>query len=324
METETQKHSRKPMQKKKFLSAMWLILIICFSFQPSYVLAENYRILLITSNDNEFYQQFSSSLQSSLIEHCAVSCRENSIAVDIVNLEQLYNESRYDLIVTLGVKAYEQHPQHTKKHTHNKYLHALIPLNQIHSTTENHYSLVLDQEDVTILTVIEQLISTDQPIGFLYTKNSQWRIDALKRAADETQVKIATFLIDDVKNSEIGSALAEFLPQVSSVYMLPDKSLYNRVTINEILLTGFIYQTPFIGYSKSIAKTGALASIVNDKEILIEDISNIIAKVINGDDVPAVNSPSTYKLIINRQIADSLGITINESISNNPDMEVIE
>lgn len=324
MKTEYNNQGSKPRQKIKFLTALWMILFFSLSFLPSYTIADTYRLLFIQSDDNEFYQQFTSSLQSNIVKKCADSCQHKNLEVDILNIDEAYDESNYDLIISLGVKAHEQHQQHITNKLNTKYLHALIPLNLTHPKSENHYSLVLDQQNETILAVIKKLISKDQPIGFLYTKNSQWRIDSIKKAANEAQVKIATFLIDDVKHSEIGSALSEFLPHVSSVYMLPDKSLYNRITINEILLTGFIYQTPFIGYSKSIAKTGALASIANDREILIEDISNIITKVINGDDVPAINWPSTYKLIINRQIADSLGIITNESILNNPDMEVIE
>lgn len=301
-----------------------LILFISLCILPSYAIAENYRILLITSDDNEFYRQFSSSLQSSLNEHCALSCKHNNFEVDIVNYEKAPDDSNYDLIVTLGVKAHEQHLTTSKNNPHKKYLHALIPLNLTRPSAQNHYSLVLDQQESTILAVVKKLIPVVQPIGLLYTKNSQWRIDAIQKAADETEVNIKTFFIDNETPSNIGEALPEILPQVSAIYMLPDKSLYNRVNINEILLTGFMNNIPFIGYSKSITKTGALASIVNDKEILITDISNILSKIINGDDVPVINWPSSYKLVINSQIAESLGIRINESILNSPNVEVIE
>jgi len=314
----------RPEQGQLRLFTACLILFISLCIQPSYAIAENYRILLIASSDNEFYQQFTSSLSSSLIKNCALSCKHNNFEVDVVNYESAPDESGYDLIVTLGVKAHKQHLTTYKRSEHKKYLHALIPLNLIHPSAQNHYSLVLDQQEATIIAVVRKLISVDKPVGFLYTKNSQKRIDEIQKAADETEVKIATYLIDNDTQANLGEALPEILPQVSAIYMLPDKSLYNRVNINEILLTGFMNHTPFIGYSKSIAKTGALASIINDKEILITDISNILAKIINGDDVPAINWPSSYKLIINNQIAESLEISLDESILNSPNVEVIQ
>jgi ABC-type uncharacterized transport system substrate-binding protein len=186
----------------------------------------------------------------------------------------------------------------------------------------NHVNLVLDQPPEKQLAVIKQLFGKDKPVGILHSKASAWRMAAYQLAADQLDMKIISAQAKNQDSSDLGHALNRILSEIGSVLIIPDKTIYNRSTIAQLLLTGYQKRIPFIGYSKSLAKTGAMASVITEKNLIAQDISGLVIKLLDNQQVENLQFPEKYKLIFNKKILESMDIKINEEIHESEDVKV--
>ncbi len=316
------------MRPKGILTAVLTCLALFLTIHSTNAIATEFPLILIQSEDNEFYNDFSSSLVSSLTKHCQNNCANQQLSIDVKTSDQIINSlnslKEYKLVITLGVKAQNQYKHLHSELSRQSVLHALVPKHLSHLDQEiNHFSLVLDQQESNFITFVKLLPKTDKPVGLLYSDKTLWRISSFIKAASQADLPIKAFKVNTSKQTSIGESLKNILPKVSSIIMLPDKSLYNQVTINEILLTGYLSKVPFIGYSKALAKTGALASITTPTDSIISDITNTVSRIINGTQAESIIYPSTYKVILNQQISESLGLDVKQKIPESVPLEVI-
>lgn len=314
---------------RQYRRLVGLVAVVCFLITlPTTGLSSSNQILIIQSEDNDFYKYFSEKLLKSLNEYCQNSCsaviKSNADTTGQLSSGNPTLEN-YKLTITLGIKAKKSYMASHNQAGHQKVLHALIPEHFSHYDEKlQQFSLVLDQPKLRQLSVINSTFKSLSTIGILFSEKTEWQIEHLEDAANKLGLSLKSFKVNTNSETEIGRSIAEILPQVDVVLMIPDKSLYNRITISEILLTGYLNKTPFIGYSKALAKTGAIASIITPKENIIFDITHTAVKILNNEQKEMLIFPSTYKLTINEQIAESLDINIEPELKTNSSAEVIK
>ena len=323
---QTKKRSS-PLRFKFFVTA-FLCLIFFSIFYPVSCFSDTKKLIIIKSEDNELYNKLERKIVNRLGENCRQDCEEHLYHIEVITAEQILSVDNlldgYFFAVTLGVKAQDVYMNKNAAGMKQLALHALVPQHLSHHDHElQHYSLVLDQPIETILAAVNQLINVTKPVGIPFTANSEWRIKSISEAASKLGINIKTFRIETKDPQKLGSSLKTVLPQVSSIIMLPDKSLYNRTTINEILLTGYLNKVPFIGYSKALVKTGAFASFITSQNIIADDIIDSVKNIIDGRIHDSIIYPSAYKLIINEQIQQSLELEINPQLLKSGSVEVI-
>lgn len=308
--------------------ALSALLFLFTTLFPAACFSATHRILVLPSDNSEFYTEFTTTLKNKLTEHCKQHCEDNNLSVDISSLEELISETRildnYQYVVTLGVKAKQTYQQ--SNHSEEQVaLHALIPHNLTqHDSENNHFSLVLDQPVDRQLDTIQKLFTKTKPIGVIYTEKSEWRIEEINQFSSQLGIPVKTFKIDTGRQYSIGESLSSFLPEISVILMIPDKFLYNKITINEILLTGYLNQVPFIGYSKALAITGAMSSITTPQDNIIADIVRTVIQLINHELPGSTLFPTDYTVFINQQISDSLNLELNFQKLDTDKVEVIE
>ena len=318
---------------KLFSVAICKAVILAFYSLP--VLASNLAfaeqrkdILIIKSADSGIYTYISEFLSQRLPELCKQQCNdEKTLSIHTGLADELGSSLQpadYDLIITLGTQS--KNRLETKSlNTPPATIHGMIPLQaSMEDNSPNHYSLVLDQPADKILNAVKQLLGTDKPIGILYSQSSSWRLPEYELAAKNNDVSILTFPVLKTDARNIGINLKKIIPEVSSILIIPDKKIYNRTTIAQLLLTGFKNSIPFIGYSRSLAITGAIASVTTDKDLIGQDISTLAIKLLNKQNMNELQFPSSYRLVINKNILESLSIDINRSFLEADDVEVIQ
>ena len=286
-------------------------------------------IVIVTSSDAELYSRIGASVVSKLDQYCRKNrcVNSNHPIIKTISLKQVHEitaTSSSELIISLGSKA-RNRLDALQLADSVQVLHALIPLNSSLITQKhNHYTLVLDQPIEKILKFTWALLEPDKPVGILYSSNSQWRMPAIREASKQSTIEILESRINNQDVRDIGASLKALLPKVSSILILPDKSIYNRSTIAQLLLTGYQNQIPFIGYSKALAKTGALASVTTDKNSIAQDISDLAIKLLTGKEVEPIQFPKRHKLVINKKILESMEIEISPEVMLTDDVEVFE
>ena len=305
--------------------------IACLLFSVTSLHAESSspHIVIITSSDAELYTGISASVVSKLDQHCRQNrCvdHDNPVikTISLKQVDELTSTLNPELIISLGSKA-RNRLDALQLADSVQVLHALIPLSSSLITQKhNHHTLVLDQPVEKILQITRALLEPGKPVGILYSSDSQWRMSAIREASKESGITILESRIDNQDVRNIGVSLKALLPKVSSILILPDKSIYNRSTIAQLLLTGYQNQIPFIGYSKALAKTGALASVSTEKSSIAQDISDLAIKLLTGQKVDPIQFPKQHTLVINKKIQESMEIKISPGVMLNDDVEVIE
>jgi ABC-type uncharacterized transport system substrate-binding protein len=119
-------------------------------------------------------------------------------------------------------------------------------------------------------------------------------------------------------------ALNSSLTNSNVLLALPDASVYNAKTIKSILLTTYRHRVPLIGFSESFVRAGALAAISSSTAQLGKQIAELIIKHYSNN---KINNhylyPEYFDVVINKDVAKSLGITIpdgsllTEELKNN-------
>jgi len=318
---------------KLFSVAICKAVILAFCSLP--VLASNSfnseqrtDILIIKSADSGIYTYISEYLSQRLPALCNQQCNhEKTLSIHTGLADELglsLQPGEYDLIITLGTKAKNKLDTRSLSRPPAT-IHGMIPLQAtMEDNSPNHYYLVLDQPAEKILNAVKQLLGTDKPVGILYSQSSSWRLPEYEMAAKNNGISISTFPVLETGARNIGINLKTIIPKVSSILIIPDKNVYNRTTIAQLLLTGFKNRMPFIGYSRSLAITGAIASVTTDKDSIGQDISTLAIKLLNNQGMDELQFPSRYRLVINKNILESLEIDIDRSLLEADDVEVIQ
>lgn len=94
------------------------------------------------------------------------------------------------------------------------------------------------------------------------------------------------------------------------ILAISEKSLYNSQTIRSILLSSYRHKTAVIGPNEGFVKAGALASVVTSSDQYINEIIEMVELYIDTKEIPKPRHPTNFKVKINRNVADSLGIEI--------------
>lgn len=285
-------------------------------------------ILILKSSDSELYSELSELLQQQIPVNCASACNKpHSLRFRVETADDFANNAGNpatlpELTITLGLQAKNLFDAIPGAGNHSV-IHAMLPNKPaLQQLKPQHSALVLDQPPLQILRITAQLIKSDKPVGMLYSPESRWQLDAISAAASELGLAIKLIGVTNTDITAMGSQLADNIGELAAVVIIPDKTIYNRSTIGQILLTGFLNRTPFIGYSRALAKTGALASVVTDIEDIPSDIAVLAVDILNKKPVERIHFPKRYRLVVNASITEAMGFDINE-VERLPHSEVI-
>lgn len=301
--------------KIRMIRHLSIILLFCLSFP---LFADIGSLYVITSDDSKKYNTLAKAVTAQIQKNCATDCFSKMQIISAADsATQTFTAD--DFVVTLGLNAYLQSHGGKRADKPPKYLHALLPRQSIKADANKDYFLWLDQPLQRQLKIIDNLLTDKVRVFIFYTSDSQWRIDEF------TPEKTAHIepVFQKIKPEEIGSILNSPELENQFVLMLPDKKIYNRYNLKQTLLTGYLNRIAFIGYSKSLSRSGAAFSIVTNIQTYLEEISNKVIRIKKAA-LPELQAyPDHYRLIINSGITQSQALELNLSDINADNIEVL-
>lgn len=120
------------------------------------------------------------------------------------------------------------------------------------------------------------------------------------------------------KEEEIIPALNRLMHDSDiALFAIPDPMVYNRNTIQSILLTTYRYQVPVFGFSLAYVKAGALAAVYSAPAQIGQQVAEIALSLEGekGRGLPPPQYPKYFSIGVNYQVARSMGLEIdNEAI----------
>lgn len=165
-------------------------------------------------------------------------------------------------------------------------------------------------------------------MGFLYNLGEVNSIDAINAFKEVLKDKNIEFVDGGVTNtSEVAQAAQVLVNKgVDAIFTPSDNTLASQIgPAARVAEDGKI---PFYVGADSMVKGGALATVGIDYKLIGEDAAIMAAAILNGEkeakDIPVKVYSDELSIYINKKVADSIGITIPDSIKNNPKLILIE
>jgi putative ABC transport system substrate-binding protein len=161
-------------------------------------------------------------------------------------------------------------------------------------------------------TAITLLVNPENPMADKHIRTTQ-------EAARVKGIKLA--VLKATTDAEIDAAFEEL--QAGALLVAADAFFGNRH--DQLIALAARYGVPAMYWNPRWVATGGLISYGSDTDPLFRLVGNYAARILKGAkpaDLP-VPQPTTFKLVVNRQTARSLGLTIPPSILARAD-EIIE
>lgn len=225
------------------------------------------------------------------------------------------------LLVAVGTGAMEALAQ---KNLPQSVLSVLVPRAAFEKTARQsgrlgdlrHFSAIyLDQPWARQFALIRHALPGRTKIGILLAPNSTELAKALSAAAKAAGFVAIIEMVDG--EADLLPVLKRLLGESDVLLAVPDPLIYNRNTVQSILLTTYRQQVPLLGFSSSYVKAGAIAAVFSVPEQIGQQAAEIIQRLAADRRLPLPQPPRYFSVGVNAQVARSLGIGLDDEASLN-------
>lgn len=300
--------------RRRGVLALRLIAACVAAMWTALSMAAPYSVSLVLSDDGEPYRQFEETFRANLTNALGRDVQLSSLRANQYAATSISTPQGADLIVTVGVRATETV---LKNGTQSPVLSTLVPrqsflqLRRNSGVSEGKLSAVyLDQPWARRLALVREALPGTRKVGALLGPESQGELRSLQSAAREAGMHLLTERIQE--SEQILPSLRRILSESDVLLVVPDGMVYNRNTVQSILLTSYRAQNPLFAYSPSYVTAGALAAVYSSPAQLAQQSAEVATKFMKSGvaSLPAAQYAKYYSVSVNQQLARSMGITL--------------
>lgn len=110
--------------------------------------------------------------------------------------------------------------------------------------------------------------------------------------------------------SELSLALRRLLADIDVLVAVPDSSVFNGTTIQNILRTATSHRVAVIGFSPAYVNAGAVLSLYSTPAMIGGQTGKLLRQALNSGVWPARRDPGDFEIGINRAVAHALDIEL--------------
>ena len=176
------------------------------------------------------------------------------------------------------------------------------------------YSAVfIDQPPARQVELLRNVLPSARTIGLVVGPATQQDVPTYRALA--TNRGLALIAERAERETELYPVLQSVLRSSDVLLALPDSSIVNVSTAQNLLLTSFRFRVPVIGYSASYVRAGALAAVYSTPRQIGLEAGQVVRQFLRSGSLPAAKYPRQFSVTVNRQMADSLGLNVpDESV----------
>lgn len=268
------------------------------------------RVTVLVGNTSSAVDEFIREFRSQLAEHGV-----NQISIRNISDTALASADN-GVLVAVGVQALQQAANQKGS---QPILGVLIPQPaygkiRASAVNSNISAIFLDQPPSRQMRLLHQLLPQAESVGILLGPTSTRGSEVLAKAAQDSGLKAVMTTIQD--EDDLTSSLKPLLETSSALLAVPDPLVHQRGTAQTLLLTSYRYQKPVIGYSQAYVTAGALAAVYSSPEDIARQAAEITSNYPDRQSaLPSPQPPRYFSVGINRQVARSLNIDIQDTES---------
>jgi ABC-type uncharacterized transport system substrate-binding protein len=268
-------------------------------------------IAIVLSDDSAPYQETANSLRTTLAQ--GGSRAVVNVYSPSARKADFIKESP-DLIVTVGVSAAQEL---VAQNLPTPVLAILIPRQAFEKIgRQRDYKLFsaifLDQPLARQMELIRLAMPDRSRVGVVLGPESLGVLKSLQAAASEAKLGLAVEKISAAE--ELLPALQRVLADSDVLLAMPDPLVFNKGTVQSLLLSTYRYQDPVIGFSHAYVKAGALASVHTTPEQVGRQAGEVVLRAMGSRPIwlTPPEHPKFFTISVNYQVARSLGLSIGD------------
>ncbi len=215
------------------------------------------------------------------------------------------------LVVTLGTRAAQS-------------LHGSLPVPVLHaaiaaslypqldasagpaSHQHAHSALYLDQPAPRQIAALRLALPQLQRLGVLASAGRETLIGPLVTAARDVGLEVVDAVVPE--EGLLIPRVEQLLRYADALLITPDPTLYNRYSLQKVLLAAYRQRKPVIGLSEAYVKAGALLAVHADPETIGRDLALSLSRFVERGRLDPPTLSRGYAIAINHQVARSLGL----------------
>ena len=289
-------------------SALTLLacLVPLMAFAPAAHAYDRILVLVGTPSNTseEFIREFKGRLDSR---------NGRQVSVRAIADTPAFQVDKGTLVIAVGVQALQYA---VKQNGNHAVLGVLIPqpvFGKLQAASNDNLSaILLDQPPSRQMRLLHRLLPQAKSVGILLGPTSTRNGEALGKAASDRNLKAVVTPIQ--QESDLTPALKSMLELSDALLAVPDPLVHQPGTAQTLLLTSYRYQKPVIGYSQAYVTAGALAAVYSSPADIARQAAEIADQFPERQKaLPLPQPPRYFSVGINRQVARSLGLDLQDA-----------
>ena len=170
------------------------------------------------------------------------------------------------------------------------------------------------------LSTLRSVLPAARRIGVLYDpEKTAPFVEEARRRAKGLGLDLVARAVSSEK--EVPAALRALLPQVDTLWLIPDSTVLTEDSLRFLLNTTLEASIPVLGFSPDLVKSGALIGLSVNYEDLGRQGGMLAKTIVSGQGGPSLGlaQPERLRLSLNLKTAKFLGITVPPDIVNRAD-----
>lgn len=167
-------------------------------------------------------------------------------------------------------------------------------------------AIYLDTPATRQLELIRLLLPQARSVGTVLGSVSVREREPLRAAARERGLTLQAEFAQ--RDSELYPALKSVLAESDVFLALPDPSVINASTAQNVLITAFRSQVPVVGYTASYVKAGALAAVYSTPQQIGQETGQIAKAFQRTNNLPAPKYPRYFSVGVNATLMRTMGM----------------
>ncbi|WP_232428809.1 ABC transporter substrate-binding protein [Aromatoleum toluclasticum] len=235
--------------------------------------------------------------------------------MEVLGLRELDRETLADarIVVTIGTQAAKAVGARMPA---VPVLYTLIPrdafdLIQYGPHADRYSAIFLDQPVHRQIALLNIALPHKPNLALLASPASNDLARRLAAVAREQQLPATIEKISTA--DEIYPALERLLAEPAVLLALPDSTLFNSYTIQNVLLTSYRHRAPLVGFSPAYVRAGALLALYSTPAQIARQAADAVRRVLAGGGLPPPQSPREFEVATNPNVARSLSIGLDSA-----------
>lgn len=290
---------------------LFAVFMVFFAVVPSH--AEDRLVTVLYSSSSSAQRAVVNKIES--VVNAGFSHRISLVSLDSVSDTQSLSDIRNSsLLITVGLQSALRSSQW--EFQQNK-VHVLLSASVLRSLLKNKSSnnksmitgLHIDQPLHRFFELIRHGIPLAKKITVLCSDPASPLIKRLHRVIQSYPLEAN--IVKIFGQPDLIPTLEQALRDSDVLLALPDSSIYNRYTIQKILLTTYKKEIPVIAFSAALVRAGATMGVFSTPEQIGQEVGDLVLRYLTETDFvfPPQKGPQYFSTSINYQVARSLGLS---------------